>query len=92
MFTFILLFWNKFGYSCMWAYRSTLLIQCNAVFQQGAGDAFVGALAYYLAYHLQLTMTEMLQRSCQVATFSVLSPGTQTSYPTRDQLPGHLFS
>lgn len=58
----------------------------------GAGDAFVGALAYYLAYHPQLTMVEMLQRSCQVATHSVLSPGTQSSYPTRDQLPAHLFS
>ncbi|KAK8391337.1 hypothetical protein O3P69_017147 [Scylla paramamosain] len=58
----------------------------------GAGDAFVGALAYYLAYHSHLAMAEMLQRSCQVATASVLAPGTQTSYPTREQLPSHLFS
>ncbi|XP_064108549.1 ribokinase-like [Macrobrachium nipponense] len=54
---------------------------------EGAGDAFVGALAYYLAYHPSLTMTEMIQRSCKIATVSVQAPGTQSSYPKKDDLP-----
>lgn len=58
----------------------------------GAGDAFVGALAYYLVYHPHLAMVEMLHRSCHVATTSVLAAGAQTSYLTKDQLPGHLFT
>lgn len=57
----------------------------------GAGDAFVGALAYYLAYHPSLTMTEMIQRSCKIATVSVQAPGTQSSYPKKDDLPVELF-
>ncbi|XP_042205356.1 ribokinase-like isoform X2 [Homarus americanus] len=57
----------------------------------GAGDAFVGALAYFLAYHPQLTMEEMMQRSCKIASVSVQAAGTQSSYPTRDKLPSHLF-
>ncbi|XP_069181275.1 LOW QUALITY PROTEIN: ribokinase [Procambarus clarkii] len=58
----------------------------------GAGDAFVGALAYYLAYHPHLCMKDMLQRSCKVATISVQAPGTQSSYPTRDMLDRKLFA
>lgn len=57
----------------------------------GAGDAFVGAMAYYLAYHPQLTMEEMMQRSCKVASISVQAPGTQSSYPTKENLPSYLF-
>lgn len=57
----------------------------------GAGDAFVGALAYYLAYHPHLCMTDIIQRSCKVASVSVLSPGTQSSYPRKDALPEEIF-
>lgn len=57
----------------------------------GAGDAFVGTLAYYLAYHPHLSMEDMLQRSCKVATISVQAAGTQTSFPTRNKLDNYLF-
>ncbi|XP_068204544.1 ribokinase [Palaemon carinicauda] len=58
----------------------------------GAGNAFVGALAYYLAYHPSLPMREMIQRSCRIATVSVQSPGTQSSYPKKESLPMELFA
>ncbi|KAK3883855.1 hypothetical protein Pcinc_011852 [Petrolisthes cinctipes] len=58
----------------------------------GAGDAFVGALAYFLAYHPGLTMEEMMHRCSKVASVSVQAPGTQTSYPTRSNLQSTLFA
>ncbi|XP_047494006.1 ribokinase-like [Penaeus chinensis] len=57
----------------------------------GAGDAFVGALAYFMACYPQLDMVEMIRRSCKVATVSVQAPGTQSSYPARDKLPKEIF-
>ncbi|XP_069693445.1 ribokinase isoform X2 [Periplaneta americana] len=58
----------------------------------GAGDMFIGGLAYYLAYHSDLPMEEIVRRSCELATMSVLKVGTQTSFPTRDELPAELFA
>jgi len=58
---------------------------------QGAGDMFVGGLAFYLAYYPELPMKEIVKRSCEVATVSVLKYGTQTSFPTKDDLPAELF-
>lgn len=58
---------------------------------QGAGDMFVGGLAFYLAYYPQLPMREIVKRSCEVATVSVQNYGTQTSFPTKDDLPTELF-
>ncbi|CAG2164737.1 unnamed protein product, partial [Oppiella nova] len=57
----------------------------------GAGDAFMGALAYYLVCHPNLTVQEQMKRSIFIATRSVLKPGTQSSYPDKHQLPDHLF-
>ncbi|XP_063976890.1 ribokinase-like [Diachasmimorpha longicaudata] len=57
----------------------------------GAGDAFLGALGFFLAYHPQLSLREQIRRACQVARQSVLKPGTQSSFPTRQQLPDELF-
>lgn len=57
----------------------------------GAGDMFVGGLAFYLAYYPQLPMKEIVKRSCEVATVSVQKYGTQTSFPTKDDLPAELF-
>ena len=51
----------------------------------GAGDAFVGSLAYYLA--LGDSLREAARKSCLVATHSVLKPGTQTSFPYPHELP-----
>ena len=66
-----------------WYFKTFLL--------QGAGDMFVGGLAFYLAYYPELPMKEIVKRSCEVATVSVLKYGTQTSFPTKDDLPAELF-
>ncbi|CAL4065951.1 unnamed protein product [Meganyctiphanes norvegica] len=64
----------------------------RAVDTTGAGDAFVGALAYYFAYYPALPVTEMISRACRVASISVQAQGTQSSYPSRDLLPQVLFA
>ena len=59
----------------------------------GAGDAFVGSLAYYLARGDELRsdsdggLRSATQKSCLVATQSVLRYGTQTSFPYPHVLP-----
>ncbi|XP_046551163.1 ribokinase-like [Haliotis rubra] len=57
----------------------------------GAGDAFLGALAYYLALYPKMTVLEALTRSSRLASISVQAKGTQTSFPSRKQLPSDLF-
>jgi len=57
----------------------------------GAGDAFVGALAFYLSTMPKLGIEESMRRACAVATISVQASGTQTSYPYRNQLPTALL-
>ncbi|XP_031554059.1 ribokinase-like [Actinia tenebrosa] len=58
----------------------------------GAGDAFIGALAFYLAKFKNLSFQEMVRRSNEVARTTVFKRGTQTSFPTRDSLPPSFFS
>ncbi|XP_021916225.1 ribokinase-like isoform X2 [Zootermopsis nevadensis] len=58
---------------------------------EGAGDMFVGSLAFYLACYPELPMKEIVKRSCEMATVSVQKHGTQTSFPTKDDLPAELF-
>lgn len=53
--------------------------QVHAVDTTGAGDAFVGCLAFQLARKKSLAVA--LQSACAVATRSVLKIGTQTSFP-----------
>jgi ribokinase len=55
-----------------------------AVDSTGAGDAFVGSLAYFLASGLALN--ESAEKAVGVATRSVLKPGTQSSFPAREEL------
>jgi ribokinase len=57
----------------------------------GAGDAFIGSLAFYLAKLPELSFHEIVSRSCKVAAISVQRPGTQTSFPRRQELPDVLF-
>ncbi|XP_043473847.1 ribokinase-like isoform X2 [Leptopilina heterotoma] len=57
----------------------------------GAGDAFLGAFAYFTAYHANLSMEEIIKRSCKIATQSVLKAGTQMSFPRKKDLPANLF-
>ncbi|XP_054013865.1 ribokinase-like isoform X1 [Hylaeus anthracinus] len=64
----------------------------QAVDTTGAGDAFLGALAYFKAYHSELSMDECIRRSCAIATESVMKFGTHASFPTRSSLPPELFA
>ena len=58
---------------------------------QGAGDAFVGALAYYLAKHPEMDIQTVIKKSGHIATISVQAHGTQTSYPYRKDIPQDLL-
>ncbi|ELV13724.1 Ribokinase [Tupaia chinensis] len=63
----------------------------KAVDTTGAGDSFVGALAFYLAYYPNLSLEEMIKRSNYIAAVSVQAVGTQSSYPYKKDLPLTLF-
>ena len=56
----------------------------------GAGDAFVGSLAYFLARGEPLA--EAAARANRVAAISVQEPGTQTSFPATESLPADLLA
>ena len=56
----------------------------------GAGDAFVGSLAYFLA--IGKSLTEAMRRANQIAAISVQSSGTQTSFPVAADLPPDLLT
>jgi len=60
----------------------------------GAGDSFVGSLAFFLscAELKQLTLAQCVQRAVNIAAVSVTKKGTQKSYPTRQELRQELFS
>lgn len=60
-------------------------------FVQGAGDSFLGALAFYMARCPALPLEEMSRRANLVAAVSVRGVGTQTSYPFRMDLAAELF-
>lgn len=69
-------------------------IRCQpvkAVDTTGAGDAFVGALAYFLAAHPKMALPTAVQRACDIATISVQSPGTHESFPWRRDLSPRFF-
>ncbi|XP_043674028.1 ribokinase-like isoform X3 [Vespula pensylvanica] len=57
----------------------------------GAGDAFLGSLSYFKAYHPHLSTKECINRACKIATKTVLKIGTQESFPMRSDLPQELF-
>jgi len=59
--------------------------QVRAVDTTGAGDAFVGALATFLAAGRSLV--DAAERANAVAALSVQGRGTQTSFPSGAQLP-----
>jgi ribokinase len=62
----------------------------DAVDTTGAGDAFVGSLAHLLGRGLPLA--EAATRACRIAAISVRRHGTQTSFPSADELPPGLLS
>jgi ribokinase len=57
----------------------------KAVDSTGAGDSFVGSLAFFIAQGKALQ--EAMEKASQIAAISVQSEGTQTSFPTADSLP-----
>ena len=63
----------------------------KAVDTAGAGDAFVGALAYFLACRKELLLDDKIRRATHIASLSVTRSGTQKSYQTRDELSSDLF-
>ena len=56
----------------------------------GAGDAFVGSLAYFLAAGKALP--EAITRANRIAAISVQASGTQTSFPVAKDLPAELLA
>jgi ribokinase len=54
----------------------------------GAGDAFVGSLAFFLAAGRSLS--DSIKRANRIAAVSVQSSGTQTSFPEAKDLPSEL--
>jgi ribokinase len=61
----------------------------EAVDTTGAGDAFVGSLAYFLAAGKSLP--EAAERANRIAAISVQARGTQTSFPAAHDLPTGLL-
>ncbi len=68
--------------------RAPVFVQAQkvqAVDSTGAGDAFVGSLAYFLGSGKPLQVA--VEKACEVATRSVLKIGTQTSFPHAADIP-----
>ena len=61
-----------------------------AVDTTGAGDAFVGSLAHFLAAGKSLT--EAMHRANQIAALSVLGRGTQSSFPAAEEVAPELLA
>ncbi len=58
--------------------------QVSAIDSTGAGDAFVGSLATFLAQGIGLD--EGVKKACTIATMSVQKRGTQTSFPSANEI------
>ncbi|CAF0765570.1 unnamed protein product [Rotaria sordida] len=66
--------------------------KCSSVCDStGAGDSFVGTLALLMGRKEKMSLKEQVKRACRVASQSVEKKGTQTSYPTKDELRFNLF-
>ncbi|MEO5842472.1 MAG: ribokinase [Acidimicrobiales bacterium] len=61
-----------------------------AVDTTGAGDAFVGSFAFFLARGLEARVA--MARAGRVASISVQRRGAQPSFPRADELPADLMS
>lgn len=60
-----------------------------AIDTTGAGDAFVGSLAFFLSKGKSLR--ESITRANKIAGISVQRKGTQTSFPSASELPIEIF-
>lgn len=61
----------------------------KAVDTTGAGDAFLGSLAFFIASGK--TLTEAIKSANRIAAISVQSSGAQTSFPEAKDLPQDMF-
>ena len=61
----------------------------QAIATTGAGDCFLGAFAYYLAHGSPIETC--MERANEIAGYSVQKEGTQTSFPSKSELPAELF-
>lgn len=57
----------------------------------GAGDAFIGALAFLLACYSSWSLKKQIRIACLIARESCLKQGTQASLPYIQDLPAHWF-
>jgi len=64
-------------------------IPVKALDSTGAGDAYVGSLAYFLAAGKPIA--EAMRRANHIAAISVQSSGTQSSFPRAEDLPAELL-
>ncbi len=62
----------------------------TAVDTTGAGDCFVGSLAYFVA--LDKPIEEAINQSNRIAALSVQKNGTQTSFPDLEDLMPHILT
>ncbi|MDP1562174.1 MAG: ribokinase [Pirellulaceae bacterium] len=62
----------------------------KAVDTTGAGDCFIGCLAYFMAAGFGLRIA--MEKACVIASHSVTAPGTQSSFPRRIELDPMLFA
>lgn len=64
----------------------------RAVDTTGAGDSFIGSLAFFMTSRPDLPVEEMIKRAGQIAAESVQRPGTQKSFPLVSDLPSHILA
>lgn len=64
-------------------------VPVKALDSTGAGDAYVGSLAYFMAAGQPLP--EAMRRANHIAAISVQSSGTQSSFPSAADLPPELL-
>ncbi|GLV46016.1 uncharacterized protein CBL_13419 [Carabus blaptoides fortunei] len=58
----------------------------NVVDTTGAGDSFIGALAYLIAEFPKISLENQVGIACEIAAISVTKLGTQISFPTNEVL------
>lgn len=52
----------------------------------GAGDAFIGALAYFFADQPNIPLYKKIGAACEIASHSIQFPGAQTGFPSKNDL------
>lgn len=69
-----------FNSECGKYFRVTIETSQTVVDTTGAGDCFIGALAYFIAKYPEVELIQKIAASCELASHSVTLRGTQKSY------------